>query len=69
MPNTRIPTYDSIEVACKTGCFCCGTVLDKDKVKMQMVPQKRNTQYVVMCSVCGDPTIFVIRSKDQHLSV
>jgi hypothetical protein len=67
MPTTRIPTYDSIAEACKTGCFCCGAQLDVGKVKMQMVPMKRNTRYVVMCSACGDPTMFAVRPSDSTM--
>ena len=70
MPNSSsVPTYATIEEACKTGCFCCGARLDSTKVKMQMVPQKRNKVYVVMCSACGDPTVFTVRPKDRHVSV
>ena len=64
MPTSRIPTYESIIAACKVGCFCCGALLDPGRVKMQMVPQKRNTRYVVICSACGDPTMFAVKPSN-----
>lgn len=65
MPTTSVPTYDSIIEACKTGCFCCGARLDPDSVKPKKGVAKKNGAYVVMCSSCGDPTIFAIRPSRQ----
>jgi RNase P subunit RPR2 len=66
MPTSRIPTYESIVAACKVGCFCCGALLDPSKVKPQNGTTKLNACYVVTCSVCGDPTMFAVRSPERR---
>ena len=63
MPTSRIPTYESIAEACKTGCFCCGARLDPEKVKPQKGPAKKNGVHFVICDGCGDPTMFAVRPK------
>ena len=66
MPTSRIPTYESIEAACKVGCFCCGALLKLEDVKPQKGTTKLHARYVVMCSSCGDPTLFAVRSAETH---
>jgi hypothetical protein len=63
MPNTGVPHYASVLEACKVGCFCCGALLNPEDVKPQKCTTKMNARYVVVCSSCGDPTMFAVRSS------
>ena len=67
MPTSRVPTYESIAAACKVGCFCCGALLDPTAAKTRKGATKRNEVYVVICSACGDPTMFAV--KPSNLTV
>ncbi|MDD5542918.1 MAG: hypothetical protein PHX83_07055 [Acidobacteriia bacterium] len=55
----RYPIYESVDKACKTGCFFCGGLLDPTQAVRTGRPLGSGTHYV-KCQ-CGDVKEFDVQ--------